>query len=193
MENAITPVNQWQRVTPENAIAQIKNDARFAVKSCRLHGGEVSPVTLYCYLKTRFGTPNGEMMAFRTPGSDNVVQWHYKLSSGAFIVDVWGANAGLQFIAHGTTAITPDEWSRVFEELKAEFGAIGSQMGPTRKQLEKWAQYLRTKGLDPEDQHCTDEFAPHVAHNAKQLVACVRQKPFRGIAGGVFRAPRIKK
>jgi len=32
--------------------------------------------------------------------------------------------------------------------------------------ISTWAEYLRAKGLDPEHQLCTDDFAGHLAHNA---------------------------
>ena len=64
-------------------------------------------------------------------------------------------------------------------------------------QVTKWAEYLSAKGLDPENQLSTDDFAGHLAHNAnlsiKAILALGAYAQLAGMTGHPRDAARYRK
>jgi hypothetical protein len=63
--------------------------------------------------------------------------------------------------------------------------------------IEKWSEYLLSKGFDPENQLCTDDFAGHLAHNinlsAKAIIALGCYSTLCDMTGRKDKAAEIRK
>jgi hypothetical protein len=104
--------------------------------------GEISPLQLYCYLKARFGNPNGLSMLARNPSSDNVIQWQYTIKAGDSLIDFWGMNRQLEFTINTAQTFQSEDWQIVFAVLQSEFKEYRKEISFITKSLEPWVLFV---------------------------------------------------
>ncbi len=110
----------------------------------------VSPVTFYCYLKHKFGDPNGFAMQFRHPSVDNIIHWNYTLKYDNIIIDIKGLDLTTSVLFDGINTITGQDKSTVENSISEEFKLHQKEIKAVQDSLEKWIvlpnpyHYLRT-------------------------------------------------
>src|SRR6266478_2918307 len=106
-------------------------------KSVLIVRRQLSPVDMYCYLKARFGEPNGFQNFLRKDDSDNWIHWDFNLKAAGEDVYVCGTYREVHFIL--SEKLTDYEWRDFILKIKSDFGRIGKAKSEILNSLEKWA------------------------------------------------------
>src|ERR1700686_5466091 len=84
--NNIVDVKSWRLPSPQEFhqyLEGMKSESNVrrkpSVLAVRQH---LTPVDVYCYLKARFGQPNGFQNFLRDDSSDNWIHWDFLLKAG---------------------------------------------------------------------------------------------------------------
>jgi hypothetical protein len=99
----------------------------------------LSPLDVYCYLKARFGEPNGFQNVLRQEGSDNWIHWDFLLKSGDDGVYICGMSREVHFLL--SERMTDEQWRDLIEALKADYKRVGKEKGAILKAFERWVQF----------------------------------------------------
>ena len=109
---------------------------------------------MYCYLRVRFGKPNGliSLVLIRKNTADNFIHWDFHLKCGDHNVYVMGFSKQMQFVM--SERFSDDDWRSLIKNIKVDFGRIGKEKSKFQDHLERWAIFPRNKAYWNRLQDC---------------------------------------
>jgi hypothetical protein len=137
-EPACLNIEEWRAATRQEVSTWVTKDrkpkkSRGAMLIVR---SRLKPVDMYCYLKARFGEPNGFQNALRKDDSDNWIHWDYSLKAGE--VDVYFAGASREIHVLVNEPLTDQNWTDLIVAIKTDYARMGQQKSAVLRSLEKY-------------------------------------------------------
>ena len=109
---------------------------RSAVLAVRHH---LAPVDVYCYLKARFGEPNGFQNFLRADHSDNWIHWDFNLRAGDEDVYISGMSREIHILI--TSEMTDADWRDLILGIKSDYQRVANEKSVVFKSLEQWVLF----------------------------------------------------
>ncbi len=100
----------------------------------------LSQIDVYCYLKARFGEPNGLANLFKSPTSDNYIHWEYLLKCDNTFISIMGIGRTIQIVID--ESLDQNSWRTLVENFREEFRTEGSIKSATLRNLEEWVEFI---------------------------------------------------
>ena len=100
---------------------------------------KISTVDMYCYLKARFGEPNGFQTFLAKDDSDNWIHWDYNLKAGDAEIYISGMSREIHILT--SEQLSDEQWRDLIVNIKTDFARVGQDKSTVLKSLEKWAVF----------------------------------------------------
>jgi hypothetical protein len=81
-------------------------------------------------------------MLFRTPSTDNFIQWNYAIMSDGYFVDILGTSSRLEICPYYAEEIPHQAWCEFLKQLNVEFVNWSAEIESARHTMEKWVLFI---------------------------------------------------
>lgn len=131
----------WRAATRQEVVDWVTRDRKRKKSrpSILVVRSRLKPVDLYCYLKARFGVPNGFQNFLRKDDSDNWIHWDYSLKVGKADVYIAGMSREIQIMVG--EPLTDQQWKELIVGIRSDYARIGPQKSAVLRSLEKYAVF----------------------------------------------------
>ena len=148
MMDQIFDLNNWQLRSideqMESIDKNIKKNKKKGHQLWRNTNQSISPLVLYEYLKTRFGAPNGFIMALKNRSSDNLIHWHYSLKADETIINIFGKTSGLEILIKPLPdfLFSEKDWQTLVNNFQTDFKKYRVEMKNVKSEFEEWSLFI---------------------------------------------------
>jgi hypothetical protein len=136
-------VLSWRAPTKEEMLKWLESKKPGSEKrnkpSALMVRQHLSPLDVYCYLKARFGEPNGFQDLLRQDTSDNWIHWDYYLKADDQDVYICGMSREIHLVL--SERMTDENWCNLVLAIKADYGRVGKEKSAILKSLEHWVTF----------------------------------------------------
>jgi hypothetical protein len=109
----------------------------------------LTPLDVYCYLKARFGEPNGFQNFLRRDDSDNLIHWEYQVEAHGVNMHIMGSDRQIHFWVG--EILTDEQWKQLILIIKDDYKRVGPEKSRVLRGLEKWVvfpnKYVQIAGV----------------------------------------------
>lgn len=151
----IADTSLWRAATTDEVFRYVSEKAAGKKIKQRKHASilvirtAITTLEMYCYLKARFGDPNGFQNYLRRDDSNNWIHWEYLIKSGANFISFCGTSREIHVMV--SKKMSDDNWHDFIRLIKNDFSKFGSQKSDVRQRLEKWVifpnRYIQVANL----------------------------------------------
>jgi hypothetical protein len=139
-------VQSWRAPTKEEIIEYFEKLGSRSKGNKKLKKGSflavrqnLSPLDLYCYLKARFGEPNGYQNSLRKDDSDNWIHWDFILKAGDEDVYACGMSREIHFML--SENLKDENWRDFIMGIKSDYKRVAKEKSAVLKSLEQWVTF----------------------------------------------------
>ncbi|CAM3725889.1 hypothetical protein [Flavobacterium chungbukense] len=140
----IFDIENWQAMSLEQISISLQNKKKLSIYSWRNFNKELSPLSLYKLLKSKFGIANGSSMLFKSESTDNLIHWHYTFSVKNCEIHFLGKSSGLEIVLKLTPEIKFNEtdWMILLNNIKSKYSEYGKQMKEVQAEFQKYTLFI---------------------------------------------------
>ncbi len=138
-------VQLWRVATPDELRKFLESRSADRVKPSRRQSSVLAvrqhlrPVDVYCYLKARFGKPNGIQEILRMNTSDNWIHWDFNLRVDDGDVYICGMSREVHFML--SECLSDEDWRDLILAIKADYKRVAKEKTIVLKSLERWSVF----------------------------------------------------